>query len=283
MGSLWYAHKYGLVDDKIYDLLWNTCEIRHPNLMLQQGEVHLAAAKLNQELLKLPEDERRRHATRKLAELQPTFLSPECRLAHHKFMMSASHGLSQSGGDLYIDDCSLFAPVSKLEDKQMTAYMSRSDVRKALLVGGAPTHLGPARVSDSITLKNTTFTPNSCRKSTRRGLITAIRILAYRMKGRDWPSNRFCSPKRIADRTGRGFTVKRRQVWNQFVGARYGRAIRRGIHGLRRGLIIRDLSWLRSHAAFNVKVLPSRLYGLFVQRVFTCTWCCFCLHAVGTV
>jgi serine carboxypeptidase-like clade 1 len=146
MDSLWYAHKYGLVDDEIYDLLWNTCQIRHPNLMMRQGGIHLAVAKLNQELLKLPKDDaqRRAHAERRLAELIPTTnKSPECRLAYRKFLMSSSHGLSQSWNDMYIDDYSLFAPVSNLEDEQMAAYLSRADVREALHVEKAPTATWP--------------------------------------------------------------------------------------------------------------------------------------------
>ena len=57
--------------------------------------------------------------------------------------MSTSHGLSQGWHDLYIDDYSLFAPVSDLEDEQMAAYMNRPDVRKALHVENAPTTSWP--------------------------------------------------------------------------------------------------------------------------------------------
>lgn len=44
---------------------------------------------------------------------------------------------------MYIDDYSLFAPVSSLEDTQMSNYMSRKDVRKALHVEDAPTSTWP--------------------------------------------------------------------------------------------------------------------------------------------
>ena len=33
MDSLWYGHKYGLVPDEEFDLLWNVCEARRPNVM----------------------------------------------------------------------------------------------------------------------------------------------------------------------------------------------------------------------------------------------------------
>jgi len=48
--------------------------------------------------------------------------------------MSSSHALSQGWKDLYIDDYSLFAPVTDQQDEDMAAYMSRADVRKALHV-----------------------------------------------------------------------------------------------------------------------------------------------------
>lgn len=47
------------------------------------------------------------------------------------------------GGDLYIDDYSLFAPVSNKEDEDMQAYMMRPDVRAALHVEEAPTSTWP--------------------------------------------------------------------------------------------------------------------------------------------
>ena len=58
----------------------------------------------------------------------------QCQLALRKFMMSSSHALSQGWRDLYIDDYSLFAPITTKEDDQMTEYFNRDDVRKALHV-----------------------------------------------------------------------------------------------------------------------------------------------------
>eukprot|EP00531_Pseudo-nitzschia_arenysensis_P014276 CAMPEP_0116120680 /NCGR_PEP_ID=MMETSP0329-20121206/3302_1 /TAXON_ID=697910 /ORGANISM="Pseudo-nitzschia arenysensis, Strain B593" /LENGTH=648 /DNA_ID=CAMNT_0003614461 /DNA_START=54 /DNA_END=2000 /DNA_ORIENTATION=+ len=58
----------------------------------------------------------------------------ECKLAYRKFLMSSSHGLSQGWRDLYIDDYSLFAPITTKEDEQMAAYFNRYDVREALHV-----------------------------------------------------------------------------------------------------------------------------------------------------
>jgi serine carboxypeptidase-like clade 1 len=68
---------------------------------------------------------------------------PECNLAFRKFLLSSSQALSQSWGELYIDDYSLFAPVTNKEDDDMAEYMQRTDVRKALHVEEAPTGSWP--------------------------------------------------------------------------------------------------------------------------------------------
>eukprot|EP00980_Cylindrotheca_fusiformis_P002200 scaffold504_cov109-Cylindrotheca_fusiformis.AAC.6 len=151
MNSLWYANKYGLMDEEVYDLLWNKCNVRLPNLMTQGGVSHVIST-LNKELLMIEDLEARRDAAHRLYHkvvLNGAFDqkangdTAECTIALRKFMMSTSHGLSQSWRDLYIDDYSLFAPVSTLEDEQMARYMSRADVRKALHVAVAPTTTWP--------------------------------------------------------------------------------------------------------------------------------------------
>ena len=149
MDALWYGHKYGLVDDEIFDLLWNACDARAPNLM-RRGGVHHVAHTLNQQLRDLPEDQRKVKAKELYEEFVlpdggPNFKrdSPECTLAFRKFVLSSSKGLSQSWGDLYIDDYSLFAPVSDAEDEHMAAYMNRDDVRKALNVEESPVTTWP--------------------------------------------------------------------------------------------------------------------------------------------
>jgi serine carboxypeptidase-like clade 1 len=150
MDSLWYGHKYGLVDDEIYDVLWNHCNVRLPNLMARGG-LHHVIHQFNTELTKIDNlQDRRRKADEfyhdiVLNGVQEKMIqeSPECTLAFRKYLMSSSHGLSQGWKDLYIDDYSLFAPVSSLEDEQMATYMNRDDVRKALHVQEAPTTTWP--------------------------------------------------------------------------------------------------------------------------------------------
>jgi serine carboxypeptidase-like clade 1 len=148
MDALWYGAKYGLVNEEVYDLLWNHCEARAPNLM-RQGGIHHVLQTLNHELRQIDDlQERTARAKEHLQKLAgnggPNMRqSDECTLAFRKFLMSASKGLSQSWGDLYIDDYSLFAPVSHLEDQEMAAYMIRADVRAALHVTESPTTTWP--------------------------------------------------------------------------------------------------------------------------------------------
>jgi hypothetical protein len=67
----------------------------------------------------------------------------KCTLAYRKFMLSSSHSLSQGWNDLYIDDYSLFAPVTSKEDEQMATYLNRNDVRNALHVNESPVKKWP--------------------------------------------------------------------------------------------------------------------------------------------
>ena len=157
MDALWYSHKYGLTDDAVFDKLWNQCNHRVPTLMAHGGP-HMAAAQLNQELLKLratgaghdtPANRRRWAESIKsrflLGEYHHEIYqdTPECNLAFRKFLLSSSKALSQGWGDLYIDDYSLFAPVSSQQDDDMASYMTRSDVRAALHVEESPTSTWP--------------------------------------------------------------------------------------------------------------------------------------------
>ncbi|OEU18202.1 alpha/beta-hydrolase [Fragilariopsis cylindrus CCMP1102] len=70
-------------------------------------------------------------------------IDDKCTLAYRKFLLSSSHSLSQGWNDLYIDDYSLFAPVTSKEDQQMATYLNRQDVRQALHVEESPVKTWP--------------------------------------------------------------------------------------------------------------------------------------------
>mmetsp|Transcript_27957 Transcript_27957/g.31408 ORF Transcript_27957/g.31408 Transcript_27957/m.31408 type:complete len:726 (+) Transcript_27957:93-2270(+) len=68
----------------------------------------------------------------------------KCKLANRKFLLSSSNSLSQGWSDLYIDDYSLFAPVTSKEDEQMADYLNSPAVRRALNVEEAPVKTWPS-------------------------------------------------------------------------------------------------------------------------------------------
>ena len=84
MDSLWYGHKYGMVDDEVFDVLWNQCDVRLPN-MLARG-VHRTMHQLNDELKAIDDlDERRAKAEELLLDViwngnhHKVKDSPECK------------------------------------------------------------------------------------------------------------------------------------------------------------------------------------------------------------
>jgi hypothetical protein len=176
MDPLWYANKYGLMDSEIYDVLWNKCrddflekyDIRHkpvdktkksnkkPPPAIGRHANYVLAANLNQELFSIEDEEERKlkalhlYHSRVLGVSLPYIGSSsddnaevdewtaECTLAYRKYLLSSSHALSQGWDDLFIDDYSLFAPVTTAEDEYMTDYMNRVDVKTALHVEETP-------------------------------------------------------------------------------------------------------------------------------------------------
>lgn len=126
MDALWYGHKYGLVDDAVFDMLWNQCDTRIPSFLFRNR-----ISKNNVETTKDSMSRFLRSVTYKKE-------SDECILALRKFYLSSSQALSQSWKDLFIDDYSLFAPVTSKEDNDMAAYLTRQDVREALHVTATP-------------------------------------------------------------------------------------------------------------------------------------------------
>eukprot|EP00656_Telonema_subtile_P017622 TRINITY_DN1947_c0_g1_i1.p1 TRINITY_DN1947_c0_g1~~TRINITY_DN1947_c0_g1_i1.p1 ORF type:complete len:558 (-),score=103.07 TRINITY_DN1947_c0_g1_i1:70-1743(-) len=132
MDMLWYAHKHGLVPDQDFDLLWNTCQSRHPSFL---GQGHW-----------------KREGTQERTMLKSTMKStdPACIVAHRKFLASTSDGISQSWPDAWINDLTLFGPSALVSwdtpgslNFFTAAYMQRADVQAALHVDSAPSKTWP--------------------------------------------------------------------------------------------------------------------------------------------
>jgi cathepsin A (carboxypeptidase C) len=124
MDPLWYAHKYGLVDDDVYDLLTNACD----------G---------NQEFI--PNHQYPRQHAHGHHDTHNNYDSPECRLALRKYLLSSSHGIlnTRKWNESFIDRYSLYAYVTSVTDIAMNTYMNRDDVRRALHVHSAPVDTWP--------------------------------------------------------------------------------------------------------------------------------------------
>ena len=160
MDSVWYSAKYGLIPDAEFDLLWNQCKLRQPNIMMQGGK-YAVWERIKQHVLdnhyldlahpdtNLADEDVKaiiRKAIRKVVHHPgDDFVGGgKCNLAYRKFLMSTSHGLSQGWPQLYIDDYSFFGPGGfDQEDEDMATYMMREDVREALHVADAPTTTWP--------------------------------------------------------------------------------------------------------------------------------------------
>ena len=161
MDALWYSHKYGLVPDATFDLLWNHCNLRLPNKLMKAVKSRRQTASNSNE----HEDEL--HSPL----VNDGFVdSPPCKLAFRKFLVSTSRALSQSWRDMFIDDYSLFAPVTILEDAQMQQYMNSTSVRKALHVEETPIKSWPYPNDDF----NYTKEYDACNGDVKDGALSMI-------------------------------------------------------------------------------------------------------------
>jgi len=137
MDMLWYAHKYGLVPDSDFELLWNNCSYRHPSFLSQgnwlRTEGHWSAG--------------RSHPT--MSHLKPAEVE-QCKVAHRRFLASSSRAISQDWPLAWLNDLTLYGPAALVAFDQpgslnfmMASWMMRDDVRRALHVDGAPAKKWP--------------------------------------------------------------------------------------------------------------------------------------------
>lgn len=138
MDSLWYAYKYGLVEDSVFDSLWNVCKVRLPRPRHRTTKSRGSSRRLH-----ITTNETVSLWDHLVIAPPESKANQRCLVAFRRFLLSSSHGLSQSWDDIYVDDYSLFAPVSNQQDNDMALYMMRSDVRQALHVEEAPTGSWP--------------------------------------------------------------------------------------------------------------------------------------------
>ena len=124
MDSLVYGHKNGLVDDKLFHFLWDHCQVRQPNDMM--NDVH------DQDSGQLYDGMHPKH-------FMPNFRdTDECNAAYYKYVLSTSQGFNTKWDHAFLDRFNLYGAVSKEPEVALEQYLSRQDVRVALHVEKAP-------------------------------------------------------------------------------------------------------------------------------------------------
>lgn len=124
MDMVWYAHKYGLLTDKDYELLTTHCQVAYPR-DLARGRWGKGAPTWR--------------------FLGPATPRAECVAAQRRFLAGSSRAFSQVWRRAFLNDLSLYGPAARVAfdepqslDGQTRAWMNREDVRRALHVEGAP-------------------------------------------------------------------------------------------------------------------------------------------------
>eukprot|EP00941_MAST-03F_sp_MAST-3F-sp1_P005817 g5817.t1 len=172
MDMLWYGHKHGFVPDEEFDLLWNTCRVRHPH-------------PLSLNLYKATPFRRRRNLQVDTIRMGST--SKKCIAAKRKYLLQSSKGFSQTWRDAWINNLSLFgtsAPVDYLQpgtlNYNIAAYMMRRDVMKALHVESTPNTQWPGPSSNWIYTKQY----DACNDDVtiQRSMISFYREIAPQLK-----------------------------------------------------------------------------------------------------
>ena len=169
MDMLWWAHKNGLVPEREYEYLWDTCGVRHPSALAagawraegvayaeegagaSDGADGASAASAGAGAARV-RPAAAAVARRRLARAR---LSANCTAAYRKFLIASSKAVSQSWDKAFINELSFYSPAAQFRfdlpgtlNYHTAAYLMRDDVKAALHVdhvGVGPTSWpGPA-------------------------------------------------------------------------------------------------------------------------------------------
>ena len=179
MDMLWYGHKYGFVPEEDFDLMWNTCKMRYAAPLARGTWSGREAGEANENqvvssrstrartrwgrgepvaevLLPDPdpdddsEEDVARPRRRRRRPLDKKRDDPRCVAAHRRFLLASSDAFSQDWERAWMNDLSLFGPAAAVRndipgtlDYDMSTWMMRADVRKALHVEDAPVDAWP--------------------------------------------------------------------------------------------------------------------------------------------
>jgi len=153
MDMVWYGNKNGFVPDQEYDLLWNTCKMRSPQL-LTKGRWAWGLGQPARTHAELLDQFKHEHSLKRQQErhrdLYGLAMTDECTLAYRKFLASSSKGFSQGWINAYINNLALYGPSALVSfdlpgslNYATKTYMQRPDVQKALHVDSGPSKTWP--------------------------------------------------------------------------------------------------------------------------------------------
>ena len=124
MDMIWYAHKYGMITNDIFHILYHQCSFRIPTVSTR--------GKKNVLLSKVRKEAHRRNLRQS---------DEKCQLEYRKFLLQTSMGFSQEFANYYINPYALYEPVDVAYDEALGNYINRPDVRKALNMADAPSKI----------------------------------------------------------------------------------------------------------------------------------------------
>jgi len=172
MDMIWYAHKYGLLLDADFKLLWETCRVRQPSF-LSRGQWLREGG---------------RWASAPPAPSANGAATPQCVAAQRRFLIASSRAFSQEWPLAFVNDLTLYGPAAVVGWDQpgslnyMTAkWMMSAEVRRALHVDSAPASSWPGP-SDKWSYTSNYAACNSAAPEGAPSMVDFYRKIAPRLK-----------------------------------------------------------------------------------------------------
>ena len=144
MDMLWYAHKNGLVQDKEYNFLVDTCNASAPS---ERSTGAWLAEQVGTERTRVVSA---RPARPRLGAHADPEIASSCKAAMRRFLVASSRGISQSWDHSFINELSFYSPAAEFRfdlpgtlNYHTAAWMMDPKVRAALHVEAAPAHAWP--------------------------------------------------------------------------------------------------------------------------------------------
>ena len=181
MDMLWYAHKYSLVPDDLYQYLTSTCGLTHRPSRVAGKWVSKKHGKITRVVASA---ESNSGLSSRLSSL-----SANCTAAMRRYLISSSKGVSQNWEHAYINELSFYSPRAEFRfdipgtlNYHTSQFMMDPEVKRALHVESAPTKSWPGPAEGwSYTSKYSACNDNA--KPGTKSMIEFYRMLAPQLSG----------------------------------------------------------------------------------------------------